>query len=381
MIITPSSPALDDSVVQGLYEAAAGTMPWKVALAALDDAVGATSGSQLVVVDRTNGQVILSEQPDHTSPEGVLDYMREYHRLDPHVPYFAARPVGEVTHTADKFPAEEYQNHPFYREFWRPYNVRSFVGAKLGEDRERTAIIALMRSLDQPLYTHQEVEVATRYLQHLTAAVRIAQYLRKVKTTAIVGHGLMEGSDRPMILLDERRSIVASNTAARKMLDARDFLFARNEVLHCRVAASQRQLDQALTPLKDSAEICAPTGRRVGLQLTHSDGSKVLCSVWHLAPEATMGVFGSQAAALLTVALSSMDKAVDPVFLASMFDFTPAEVRIATSLMKGETLRQIAADRQLSVATVRSHLRAVFEKTHTHRQAELVQCLLRATSV
>jgi len=63
-----------------------------------------------------------------------------------------------------------------------------------------------MRSLDHPLYTPQEVALAGRYLGHLTTAVRIAQYLRKVKTTAIVGHKLMEGSDRPMILLDDQRT-------------------------------------------------------------------------------------------------------------------------------------------------------------------------------
>jgi DNA-binding CsgD family transcriptional regulator len=384
-VVTRKTPSrdLDDAVVQGLYEAAAGTTPWKIALAALDDAVGATSGSQLVVVDKSNGQVILSEQPDHTSPDGVLDYMREYHRFDPHVPYIASRQVGEVTHTADTFPAAEYEDHPFYRDFWRPYNVRSFVGTKIAEDEQRTAVIALMRSLDQPLYTPQEVALAGRYLRHLTAAVRIAQYLRKVKTSAIVGYGLMEGSDRPMILLDDQRSVLASNTAARVMLGAGDFLFARNGVLYCRAADGQRKLEQALAPAEHPAGTPADrtTGKRVGLQLALTNGAKVLCSVWYLEPETTMGVFGPQPAALLTIALSSADKAVDPIFLASLFDFTPAEVRIATSLIRGVTLRQIAADRGLSIETVRSHLRVIFSKTHTHRQAELVQCLLRATTV
>ena len=132
MRVTKSDP--DDNVVQGLYEAAAGTTSWKVALAALDGAVGATSGSQLVVVDKADGKIVRSEQPDHTSPEGVLDYMREFHRFDPHVPYLVSRCVGEVVHTADVFPAAEYADHPFYREFWGPYNVRSFIGTKLAEE-------------------------------------------------------------------------------------------------------------------------------------------------------------------------------------------------------------------------------------------------------
>lgn len=369
---------LDDAVVQGLYEAAAGTVPWKVALAALDDAAGATSGSQLVVVDKTNGQVVRSEQPDHTSPDGVLEYMREYHRLDPHVPYIASRQVGEIIHTADAFPAAEYEDHPFYREFWRPFNVRSFVGTKLGEDTQRTAVIALMRSLDRPLYTSKEIEVASRYLRHLVAAVRITQYLRNIKTSGAVGYGLMEGSDRPMILLDDRRGIRASNTAARAMLDKGDFLFARNEMLHCRAADGEHKLAQAMAAARRPQ--VRPTGNRIALRLTQCNGTRLLCSVWYLEPEATMGVFGPEPAALLTIALPSLARIVDPVFLASMFDFTPAEVRIATSLMKGETLDQIATERLLSIETVRTHLKAIFGKTQTHRQAELIQCLLRAVT-
>ena len=83
---------IDDAVVQGLYEAAAGTVPWKTALDALDAAIGGVIGSQVVVVDKTSGQLLLSEQPDHTPPDAVLEYIREYHRHDPHVPY--TQPAG-----------------------------------------------------------------------------------------------------------------------------------------------------------------------------------------------------------------------------------------------------------------------------------------------
>lgn len=376
-------PELDDAVVQGLYEAAAGVAAWKTALAALDGAVGATSGSQLVIVDKATQQVVISEQPDHTSVDGVLDYLREYHRLDPHVPYIASRPIGEITNTAEVFPSASYQDHPFYRDFWRPYNVRSFVGTKVGEDEQRVAVIALMRSLDHPLYSPGEVLQAGRYLRHLTAAVRIAQYLRKIKTAAVVGYGLMEGSDRPMILLDDKRAILASNSAARAILDDGILLFATGEVLHCRGLDSERRLARALSSLKndDSTTSQHRPAKRVAFQLTGVHGEKVLGSLWSLRPEATMGAFGAQETTLLTLALTSPGKGVDPVLLGSMFDLTPAEVRLATSLMSGVSLHQVAASISVSITTVRSQLQSVFAKTGTHRQAELIHLLLRATSV
>jgi len=371
---------IDDTVVQQLYEAAAGVIPWKVALAALDDAVGATSGSQLVVVDKTSGKLLLSEQPDHTSPEGVLDYMREYHRLDPHVPYLVARGVGEVIHTADAFPAKQYQDHPFYRDFWRPYNVRSFVGTKVGENEERIALIALMRSRDRPAYEREDIELCGRYLQHLVAAVRIAQYLRRVRMSAMVGLTLMERADRAMLLLDERRAVVAANAAANALLDARDTIVERQGVLHCRVAGSQRRLEEGLADILRRDTRAKRAGRRRALRMETVDGRRVLCSLWRLAPDETMGAFGPEPVVLLTVALPAAG-GVDTIYLASMFDFTPAEVRVAESLLRGHTLEGVALELRLSIETVRSHLKAIFVKTGTNRQPDAVRELLRAIAL
>jgi DNA-binding CsgD family transcriptional regulator len=43
---------------------------------------------------------------------------------------------------------------------------------------------------------------------------------------------------------------------------------------------------------------------------------------------------------------------------------------------RGEGLKPIADELSLSLATVKTHLRHVFDKTGTHRQAELVRLLL-----
>ena len=64
---------VDDRVLHGLYEAAAGLKQWKDAMQALDGAVGAYC-SQMVVIDRSSGHLILSEQPDETPADAVLDY-------------------------------------------------------------------------------------------------------------------------------------------------------------------------------------------------------------------------------------------------------------------------------------------------------------------
>src|SRR5262245_30986886 len=64
--------------------------------------------------------------------------------------------------------------------------------------------------------------------------------------------------------------------------------------------------------------------------------------------------------------------------LRSHFDLTPAEARLALHLVAGETLRSAEAKLAITYETARTHLKNIFSKTGTCRQAELVVVLLTA---
>ena len=61
--------------------------------------------------------------------------------------------------------------------------------------------------------------------------------------------------------------------------------------------------------------------------------------------------------------------------LQGLFDLTPAESKVASSIGKGLTLEQIAKARNCSVETVRSQVKSVFAKTNTARQSEIASLL------
>ncbi|KST59802.1 LuxR family transcriptional regulator [Methylobacterium sp. GXS13] len=66
----------------------------------------------------------------------------------------------------------------------------------------------------------------------------------------------------------------------------------------------------------------------------------------------------------------------DPAVLQDQFGFTPAEAAIATDILAGHDLAASAARRRVTLHTARAHLRRLFEKTGTRRQAELMRLLL-----
>ncbi len=64
--------------------------------------------------------------------------------------------------------------------------------------------------------------------------------------------------------------------------------------------------------------------------------------------------------------------------LITTFDLTPAEAQVAKALAQGSTLQQIASEFEVSRTTVAYHVRNIFSKTGTNRQAELVVTILRS---
>ena len=61
--------------------------------------------------------------------------------------------------------------------------------------------------------------------------------------------------------------------------------------------------------------------------------------------------------------------------LHNRFGLTGAETGLAAEILKGDGLAAAARRRSISVTPARAQLPSIFEKTGTHRQAELVHLL------
>lgn len=66
-----------------------------------------------------------------------------------------------------------------------------------------------------------------------------------------------------------------------------------------------------------------------------------------------------------------------PPDFAAVFGMTQSECQVASLLIQGKSLMQIANELAVSRTTVAFHLRHIFQKTRTNRQAELVSLLLQ----
>jgi DNA-binding CsgD family transcriptional regulator len=58
--------------------------------------------------------------------------------------------------------------------------------------------------------------------------------------------------------------------------------------------------------------------------------------------------------------------------IAQHFQLTPAELRVLVAIVEVGGVPEVAAVLGISETTVKTHLQRLFEKTGTHRQADLV---------
>ena len=79
----------------------------------------------------------------------------------------------------------------------------------------------------------------------------------------------------------------------------------------------------------------------------------------------------------IRAALPAEGAGADAATLSAAFGLTPAEARVAKALAEGRPPTQIASDLGIARTTVAFHMRNIFQKTGTGRQAELVAALLR----
>ena len=67
--------------------------------------------------------------------------------------------------------------------------------------------------------------------------------------------------------------------------------------------------------------------------------------------------------------------------LTQLFGLTPAEAGLALEVVRGGSSESMACRLGISVNTVNTHLRRIFDKTSTHRQADLLKLLLALSMV
>ena len=274
-------------------------------------------------------------------------------------------------------PREEFAATPVFNEFWRPAKLSlAAAGANLLIEDQFSAMICFSNAPSKDSLTAQQIHIFEAVLRHLTRAVRINRRLWELELKGVAATERLEALQQGALLADASGRVVRANATAKAMLDDGNEIFLENG----RLAATGSGILQKLIAscARTSLSLGGPGGE-FKIPREHPCSPLFvtvtpLGSKTRLADVPWIGV--GHPVAIVTVRDPDSDRWRREINLRRRFGLTAAEARLAAEILKGDGRAAAASRHGISAATVRTHLSSIFEKTGTHRQAELVRLLL-----
>jgi DNA-binding CsgD family transcriptional regulator len=204
-------------------------------------------------------------------------------------------------------------------------------------------------------------------LPHIQRAGQLA-----LASSSSLSSGLLWGLDRfgrPAILLDKSGNVLEANERAERLLEN------GIRIVKGRLAASARVADPGFQRLLNSAATALQNDTMAPVALPRPSRRPLIA---HVAPIVRSADEIFRRAKILVMFVDPDQKKSTPAHLFQQaFGLTAAETRIASSIAKGEELRQVADVNGIALETARVHLKAVFAKTQTRRQVDLALLINR----
>jgi DNA-binding CsgD family transcriptional regulator len=309
--------------------------------------------------------------------DAVRHYANYWVHHNPLIKPGLRHPVGKVLSMYDLVPKEELIRTPIYNEFFAPLRLEEKLGALLVNDQSRWAAFGIWRPAQKGAFDRSAEDLLHVVVPHLQRALGWCLQLSELAMMRKASADVLDMLQQPSLVVDSSCRVLFANRAADEILaDLRPLRRDVEGVLRATKPAETAALRQLLaTAAERNAGGAICDSRR--LRLTRDEGRLPLSVL--VAPLASEQGWLVSRHASAVLFLFDPERICDPTAdtLRQEFGFTAAEAAVALEILNGRGLKFAARRLGVSPTTIRTHLTAVFHKTTTRRQAELVRVLLQ----
>jgi DNA-binding CsgD family transcriptional regulator len=372
-----------------IYACAIAPERWLTAIASISRTLRATGGGILIAEAGTRS-VLQTNVPTAAK----ASYVAYYRHIDYVLGAVETGPVG-VVRTGPEIIAPK-SDSEFGVDWMRPHQMDDGLFVRLTDGALPTCFLVAAPRLDrgrfepfcEPFCTGERIRLVSALVPHLQQALHIQHHLRDLDVPGADhdadddrARTIVEAIDvfrHGIVVVGPGHRIVHANCAAEQILRSGDGLRTREGRLEATRAVVDTALQRSI-----AAALCAPsepsprsTPRADSLVSSRPSGKRPY--VIHILPMSTRA--GPVAPRALVAIIDPAAEPEPPAeVLRRLYGLTNAEANVALQILRCEGVAAIAEELSLSPATVRTHLRHIFEKTGTHRQTELVRLLTALT--
>ena len=391
--ISPTPPAPHDlpfdALLHQVYGASLQPQAWGDTVARIADTFNAPRALLYSFAPGSSG---VSFAFAHNLPESALTaYAALGADEDPFVVHGVQRGLiqeGRAALGQDLVSTQELLRTEFYRRIWQPVGILHLCTGVVfdGSDPQLApTVLALYRDNTDPPFDGVARDRLSLLLRHVSRSLGVMFRLRDQGQQLAASRAALDHLSSGVVMLAADQSVVFENRMAKDRLDGAQTVVRRTDhpstrspgvrlALAPRLAALQGDLARLLADASCTDASAPVTHFSRALMLPASNGQPHL--LVQAAPLQRQGEWQPEQATAIVFLTDVPPVEIDPRRLEALFALTLAEARAALQVLHGGSLADMASRLGVSANTLKTQLQAVYQKTDTHNQAELIRLLV-----
>ncbi|MEO6269256.1 MAG: LuxR C-terminal-related transcriptional regulator [Lautropia sp.] len=362
---------MKNDLVGLIYEAAFDASGWQEVLTSLMTETE-SGGAQLLMWDSHSNGAASSLMVGGPSNPDLAErlYAEHFGAIDPRRQHALKMPVGRWFGCHSICDERFVAGSEFYQDYFIPVcEGRYMCGTRLADQHGMNAMLAIGRAVGKKPFDPISLALLDGLSPHLSRAAKLHLKISRLQGEVAARQEALNRLALPILISGLDGRIRFANQAAESFLEyaAGPFKFQFGRLFARGLSDSAR-----LTKAIDSAVQYSVGGAFV---LGKSTPDPVLCTVVPLSARSALASEWQSPLAAVFLSRPHVDGRIDKAILREMYGLTPAESRLAVELAAGLSLEACAERFCVSLRTVRTQLRAVFQKVGVNRQAELTAML------
>jgi DNA-binding CsgD family transcriptional regulator len=284
--------------------------------------------------------------------------------LNPGLPLGLVHPLCEPLCTTRDFP--DFHQSRFWKICFAGRGLYDYVTVSITRTVTSFSSWGVIGSEAKGPFKDEDIELARLLSPHIKRAVEISGVIGHQKVEAGTLRAALEALSNSALIIHPDGTILFRNQAADAELASQKVLREHNGRL------------MGVTPdaLKLLATLTCLISRKVstGLDAFLTDaGGRILHVTWAGLEQAEEEI-GSPILLLLREPEAALTTPLASA--ATLYQLTTAEIQVLGQVLQGNALADVAEILGLARSTVKTHLDAIYRKTQTNRQAELVSRIM-----
>ncbi|WP_137935229.1 helix-turn-helix transcriptional regulator [Mesorhizobium comanense] len=304
-------------------------------------------------------------------PDDEASYRQYYCSLNPWVQPMRSVPSGTVMVSERDCPSGSFSHTEFYD--WLPAELRAGAAIILEASGDNLAAVGVHYGVNRAGNYDQPVSELLRGIARpLLRSVEAARLFERTLDRERSAAAIVSRSGDIACVIDDRLRVVEANALAESEFQRRKVLSTRAGKFCVLASDINAWLADTLRLLAADLEPDATT------RVFFAHGAHQIAVARLPAGSGFRNPFSGSPLFLLIVRnLSVPSEAGTMAALTTAFGLTPAEQRLCEALLLGHSTKEAADMLGIASETARQRLKAIFQKTDTRRQSELIALLGR----